>query len=192
MCRLVRILLITAVALSAAVLSAGAMPTEKLDAQLGARLLVLASPALALDPDPEGQLRDALLAQMAQGPANSGAYLVDLTDGHVVLDDRGDIRRQAASINKLYTTSAALLRLGPNARLSTRVLGTGRRVGRTWRGDLYLRGGGDFTFGRASFARTANGGGGSVEALAAALRRSRITRVRGTVFGDSSLFSNSQ
>jgi D-alanyl-D-alanine carboxypeptidase/D-alanyl-D-alanine-endopeptidase (penicillin-binding protein 4) len=64
------------------------------------------------------------------------------------------------------------------------VLATGRRVGRTWRGDLYLRGGGDFTFGLASFARKAYGSGGSVEALAAALRRLGISRVRGAVFGD--------
>ena len=127
-------------------------------------VLALASPALAQGTDPEGQLRQALLAQMAQGPASAGAYVVDLTDGHVVLDDRSEVRRLAASITKLYTTSAALLRLGRNARLSTRVLATGRRVGRTWRGDLYLRGGGDFTFGLASFARKAYGSGGSVEA----------------------------
>jgi D-alanyl-D-alanine carboxypeptidase/D-alanyl-D-alanine-endopeptidase (penicillin-binding protein 4) len=152
--------------------------------------LALASPALAQGTDPEGQLRQALLAQMAQGPASAGAYVVDLTDGHVVLDDRSEVRRLAASITKLYTTSAALLRLGRNARLSTRVLATGRRVGRTWRGDLYLRGGGDFTFGLASFARKAYGSGGSVEALAAALRRLGISRVRGAVFGDSSLFSD--
>jgi serine-type D-Ala-D-Ala carboxypeptidase/endopeptidase (penicillin-binding protein 4) len=153
-------------------------------------LLGLAAPAAAREADAEGQLRAALLDQMAQGPANAGACVIDLSDGHVVLDDRSEIRRQAASITKLYTTSAALLRLGPNARLSTRVLGTGRRAGRTWRGDLYLRGGGDFTFGKASFARDAYGGGGSVESLAAALRRSGITRVHGSVFGDSSLFSD--
>ncbi|MGB3014881.1 MAG: hypothetical protein WBB41_09695, partial [Candidatus Nanopelagicales bacterium] len=41
-------------------------------------------------PDSEGQLRSILAAQMAQGPATSGAYVVNLDDGHVVFDDRGD------------------------------------------------------------------------------------------------------
>ena len=38
----------------------------------------------------EPELRAAIAAQMAQGPAAAGAYVVDLSDGHVVLDDRGD------------------------------------------------------------------------------------------------------
>jgi len=36
----------------------------------------------------EDGLRQTLTAQMAQGPAAAGAYVVDLTDGHVVIDDR--------------------------------------------------------------------------------------------------------
>ena len=111
-------------------------------------------------------------------------------DGHVVFDDRGDSELLSASVTKLYTTATALMELGPRARLSTRVLGTGRRDGATWTGDLYLRGGGDFTFGTAAFARQAYGSGASVERLAATLRRSGLRRIRGRVFGDASLFTD--
>jgi serine-type D-Ala-D-Ala carboxypeptidase/endopeptidase (penicillin-binding protein 4) len=138
----------------------------------------------------EQELRAVIAAQMAQAPANAGAYVVDLTDGHVVFDDRSDVNRRSASVMKLNTTAAALLELGPRAHVSTRVLGTGRRNGTTWRGDLYLRGGGDFTFGTAAFARQAYGTGASVERLARALRRSGLRRIRGSVFGDASLYSD--
>src|SRR5688572_20756165 len=86
----------------------------------------------------------AALALVAQGPAAAGAYVVDLTDGHVVFDDRSNQKRLSASVTKLYTTATALIELGPRARVSTRVLATGRRDDTTWSGNLYLRGGGDF------------------------------------------------
>ena len=127
---------------------------------------------------------------MAEGPAAAGAHVVDVGDGHVVFDDRGGEKRLSASVTKLYTTATALLRLGQEARVSTRVLATGRRDGATWDGDLYLRGGGDFTFGTAAFARRAYGSRASVERLAARLRRSGLRRVRGSVLGDASLYSD--
>jgi D-alanyl-D-alanine carboxypeptidase/D-alanyl-D-alanine-endopeptidase (penicillin-binding protein 4) len=139
---------------------------------------------------PEEQLRSALAAQMAQGPAAAGAYVVDLSDGHVVFDDRSEARRLSASVIKLYNTATALLELGPSTRVSTRVLGTGRRSGSTWNGNLYLRGGGDFTFGTASFARKAYGSRASVERLARTLRRSGLRRIHGRVLGDATLYSD--
>jgi serine-type D-Ala-D-Ala carboxypeptidase/endopeptidase (penicillin-binding protein 4) len=155
-----------------------------------AALALLAPIASAQAPSSEAQLRSTLAAQMAQGPAAAGAYVVDLTDGHVVFDDRSDEKRLSASVTKLYTTATALIELGPRARVSTTVLGVGRRDGATWTGDLYLRGGGDFTFGTAAFARKAYGSSASVERLAAALRRSGLRRIRGRVFGDASLFTD--
>src|SRR5919108_1837936 len=152
-----------------------------------AALLALPAGAFAQG-TPEEQLRATFAAQMAQAPAASGAYVVDLTDGHVVFDDRSDVKRLSASIEKLYTTSTALIELGPKTRVKTRVLGTGRRVGRTWRGNLYLRGGGDFTFGTAAFARKGYGTRASVERLAAQVRRSGLRRVSGRVFGDATVY----
>jgi len=151
-----------------------------------AALAVLAPVASAQ----EDQLRAAIAAQMAQGPAASGAYVVDLTDGHVVFDDRSEAKRLSASVTKLYTTSTALIELGRNTRVSTAVRATGRRSGSTWMGDLYLVGGGDFTFGTAAFARKAYGSSASVGRLAKALRRAGLRRVTGRVYGDTSLYTD--
>jgi serine-type D-Ala-D-Ala carboxypeptidase/endopeptidase (penicillin-binding protein 4) len=150
---------------------------------------VLASTALAA-PGGEGALRAELAAQMAQGPANEGAYVVDLSSGRAVFADRAGVARPTASLMKLFTTSTALLRLGPNSRLSTRVFASGGRRNGTVNGNLYLRGGGDFTFGSASFDRGAYGGGATVQSLAKAIRGSGIRRIRGSVYGDGSLFTD--
>ena len=77
-----------------------------------AAVALIAPAAARRGPATEDALRSALAAQMAQGPAASGAYVVDLTDGHVVFDDRSADKRLSASVTKLYTTSTALLELG--------------------------------------------------------------------------------
>ena len=151
---------------------------------------LLASTALGRAGGGEAALRSALGAQMAQGPRDEGAYVVDLKTGHVVFSDRGGLPRRTASLMKLFTTSTALLRLGRDARLTTRVFATGARRGSTWTGNLYLRGGGDFTFGTRSFDRGAYGAGSTVQSLAAAIRRSGVRTIRGSVYGDASLFTD--
>jgi D-alanyl-D-alanine carboxypeptidase/D-alanyl-D-alanine-endopeptidase (penicillin-binding protein 4) len=154
-------------------------------------LLGLVAPgAFAQPPATEAQLQATIAAQMAQGPAVEGAYVVDLEDGHVVYDDRSTELLLSASVAKLFTTSTAFLRLGQDTRLSTDVLGRGHRVGSTWVGDVYLRGGGDFTFGNAAFARRAYGSRASVQALVRHLRRSGLRRVTGRVFADATLYSD--
>jgi D-alanyl-D-alanine carboxypeptidase/D-alanyl-D-alanine-endopeptidase (penicillin-binding protein 4) len=152
---------------------------------------LLASTALASSRG-EGALRSALAAQMAKGPGNEGAYVVDLSSGHVVFSDHGGVPRPTASLMKLFTTSTALERLGSRARLTTRVFASGVRKGSTLRGNLYLRGGGDFTFGSTSFDRGAYGAGGTVQSLAAAIRRSGVRTIQGSVFGDASLFTDGE
>src|SRR5215207_8203240 len=111
----------------------------------------LAPAAPAQGPANEQELRAAMAAQMSQAGPNAGAYVIDLGTGRSLFDDRSTVRRVPASIEKTYTTSTALMRPGPAARLTTHVVGMGRRRGSTWRGDLYLRGAGDFTFGAAAF-----------------------------------------
>jgi D-alanyl-D-alanine carboxypeptidase/D-alanyl-D-alanine-endopeptidase (penicillin-binding protein 4) len=150
---------------------------------------VLASTALAAT-GADAALRAELAAQMAQGPANEGAFVVDMSNGRTVFADRPDVARPTASLMKLFTTSTALLRLGPGARLSTRLFASGTRTGGTLSGNLYLRGGGDFTFGSASFDRDSYGGGATVQSLAKAIRRAGIRRIRGSVYGDGSLFTD--
>ncbi len=80
-------------------------------------------------------------------------------------------------------------RLGPAARLQTVVLGTGRQHGSVWRGNLYLRGGGDPTFGDAGFNVVWNHGeGATATRLVSELLRHGIRRVTGHIYADASLF----
>jgi len=131
---------------------------------------------------------DRLLAhQLARAGGVSGGYVLDATTGRTLAAVRADVPRIPASVNKLYTTSTALLRFGPDGRLSTSVLGTGTLDDAgTWHGDLYLRGGGDPTFGTATFDRRAYGLGTTVSALAARVHAAGILRVTGRVRGDES------
>jgi serine-type D-Ala-D-Ala carboxypeptidase/endopeptidase (penicillin-binding protein 4) len=151
---------------------------------------LLASTAFGQAAGGERALQSAIAAQMAQGPSAEGAYVVDLSNGHTVFSDRAGTPRLTASLMKLFTTSTALLRLGPDARLSTRVFASGSRNGSTLNGNLYLRGGGDFTFGSASLDHGAYGAGATVQSLAAAIRRSGVRQIRGSVYGDASLFTD--
>jgi serine-type D-Ala-D-Ala carboxypeptidase/endopeptidase (penicillin-binding protein 4) len=138
----------------------------------------------ALQSDLAGQLR-------AAGPSD-GAYVYDLTAHQVLFSDRATTMRPPASVEKLYTATAALERLGPEYRLSTTVYGTGHLApGGVWEGSLYLHGGGDPTFGSSSFiARHYGGIGSPVSALAEQLRAAGIRRVSGQVSGDESLFDS--
>jgi serine-type D-Ala-D-Ala carboxypeptidase/endopeptidase (penicillin-binding protein 4) len=126
--------------------------------------------------------------QLARAGAASGAYVLDTTTGRTLVALRADVPRNPASVEKLYTTTTALLRFGAAGTLQTAVLGSGTldAASGTWQGDLYLRGGGDPTFGTPSFALRAYGTGASVAALALALKAAGIRAVSGRVYGDES------
>ena len=99
--------------------------------------------------------------------------------------------RILASNTKLFTTAAALARFGIEGTLATEVLGTGELDPEgVCRGSLYLRGGGDPTFGSRRFTRRAYRGGAAVEDLAAQLADAGIDRVTGRVYGDESAFDS--
>jgi len=85
---------------------------------------------------------------------------------------------------------AALDKLGPDARLTTTVVGDGHLgPGGVWHGDLYLVGGGDPTFGDGGFNQAWNEGyGPTSNQLVAQLLRDGIRRVTGWVIGDAALF----
>jgi D-alanyl-D-alanine carboxypeptidase/D-alanyl-D-alanine-endopeptidase (penicillin-binding protein 4) len=148
-----------------------------------ARILVLAALLLAaLAPaaqaaGPAATAR-ALDRQMRFAGPGSGAYAVDLASGEAIYARAPDVPRIPASVNKLYTTAAALTRFGPGEQLVTEVLAPSHpdEAG-VIAGDLYLRGGGDPTFGRSQARR-----------LARVLARSGLTEVTGRVIGDESRF----
>ncbi len=127
--------------------------------------------------------------QLALAGSLSGAYVYDLTAKEALFSERAGTLRPPASVEKLYTAATALERMGASARLSTTVLGAGHLApGGVWEGSLYLRGGGDPTFGSTPFVQGHYGGeGASVSALAAQLVRvDGIHQVTGSIEGDES------
>lgn len=138
-------------------------------------------------------LRSDLAGQLAlAGPAD-GAYVYDLTAKQALFSERASTPRPPASVEKLYTATTALERLGPAGRLQTVVYGMGHLApGGVWEGSLYLRGGGDPTFGSSAFIRAHYGGlGASVSALAGQLAHTDgIRQITGKVLGDESWFDS--
>jgi D-alanyl-D-alanine carboxypeptidase/D-alanyl-D-alanine-endopeptidase (penicillin-binding protein 4) len=126
----------------------------------------------------------------ARAGAQSGALVYDLTDNQTLFALSPNQGRPPASVEKLYTTVALLSQLGPNARLTTRVLGDGHLgPGGVWHGNLYLVGGGDPTFGDGGFNRAwEQGYGPTANQLVAQLVHAGIKRVTGWVIGDATLF----
>jgi serine-type D-Ala-D-Ala carboxypeptidase/endopeptidase (penicillin-binding protein 4) len=123
------------------------------------------------------------------GPA-TGAAVYDLTAGTALYAVRDGVRRPPASVEKLYTTIASVRMLGTRARLHTVVLGTGHLgPGGVWHGNLYLKGGGDPTFGDGAFNKTWElGYGPTATQLATQLADRGIHRVTGSLIGDGSIF----
>ena len=135
----------------------------------------------------EAGLRPKLDRAMRSAGSQSGAYVENLTTGRTIFRRREGTPRILASNTKLFTTAAALARFGTEGTLKTDVRGDGDlTTGGTYRGSLYLVGGGDPTFGSRRFTRRAYGGGGTVEALAGQLEEAGIERITGRVYGDAS------
>jgi serine-type D-Ala-D-Ala carboxypeptidase/endopeptidase (penicillin-binding protein 4) len=153
-----------------------------------ALLTLLALSALLPVQAAQADLKSSLTSQMRQAGSHSGAYVTNMTTGEQVFAWRAGVPRVLASNTKLFTAAAALARFGTEGTLGTEVLGNGDLdEDGIWRGDLYLRGGGDPTFGSRRFAsRSYGGGGGSVEELAALVDQAGVERVTGRVYGDES------
>lgn len=133
----------------------------------------------------------SLNAGMRAAGSESGAYVVDLTTGQTLYSSRAGVGRLPASVEKLYTTTTALLRFGPNATLTTSILGLGSETGATFTGTLYLRGGGDPTFGSASFDQANYGTGATMQQLVADLTEQTGVHVfAGNIVADESFLDS--
>ena len=117
-------------------------------------LLAVGVPASSASAQPSAQ--DAALAKgiaralvkhgfSGQG---TGVAVADIATGEVVYQHNGARPLVPASTEKLFTTVGALTALRPDFRFATTVVGVGTRIGRAWKGDLYLVGSGEI--GRAS------------------------------------------
>jgi D-alanyl-D-alanine carboxypeptidase/D-alanyl-D-alanine-endopeptidase (penicillin-binding protein 4) len=151
-----------------------------------------APPSLAQAPLSASALQAHLAHELSLAGSPSGGYVYDLTSNDVLFSGRASVLHPPASVQKLYTATTALARMGPSARLQTTVLGSGHLSSAgVWEGNLYLRGGGDPTFGSQTFIRAHYGGdGASVQALAGQLVHDGIHRVNGRIEGDESYFDS--
>src|SRR5688500_3374345 len=86
-------------------------------------LMLAAAPATSAYGGPA--LRAKLTREMRLAGPFAGAYVRDLQSGRGLFADDEDVARIPASVNKLFTTSATLLRMGPDTRLVTTVAGAG-------------------------------------------------------------------
>jgi D-alanyl-D-alanine carboxypeptidase/D-alanyl-D-alanine-endopeptidase (penicillin-binding protein 4) len=145
-------------------------------ASLAVLLVVLLVPA-AHAAGPAATVR-ALDRQMNQAGTGSGALVIDLDSGATLYARRPDVPRIPASVNKLYTTSAAMTLYGDDGTLTTEVLGDAQPDEEgVVTGNLYLRGGGDPEFSR-----------GDARRLTRILVTSGLTEVTNRVLGDESKF----
>jgi D-alanyl-D-alanine carboxypeptidase/D-alanyl-D-alanine-endopeptidase (penicillin-binding protein 4) len=154
-----------------------------------------ASPAPAASPTNATKalraLQRTLRSDFRRAGGRDSGLVFDATTGKALFSLAPNTPRLPASLQKLYTTSTALLRYGAAATFQTRVLGVGTLgAGGAWQGVLYLRGGGDPTFGDAAFDQAAYGTGVTIQALAGQLAAAGIRSVSGSVVGDESLFDS--
>ncbi len=145
--------------------------------------------AAAATPEAGGlaALQGDLGRQLGLAGPHDGAYVYDLSSHQALFSRRASTLRPPASVEKLFTATATLARIGPSAHLATTVYGVGHMApGGVWEGNLYLRGGGDPTFGSSSFIRDHYGGiGTSVSTLVTQLvRTAGIHHITGSVLGD--------
>ena len=114
--------------------------------------------------------------------SHAGAYVVDLGTGRVLYRRNAELPLAPASNEKLLTTSAALVRLGPATTLDTIVRPAPDAVLQpdgTLQGDLIMVGAGDPTLNDVA-----------LRDLIAQLRAAGIRRITGAVVGDESLFDD--
>ena len=127
-----------------------------------------------------GKLERKLSKLARRAPGASGFYVYDIDAAkHRVLFDKSEgSKRKLASNEKLFTTTTALHTLGSGSRIETRVKAGGKVSGTgRLKGDIYLIGGGDPSFGSSG-----------VNDLANDVKRAGIKRITGSVVGDDSIF----
>ena len=125
-------------------------------------LVRVLAPANTLASTPTTTLQKHLTHELALAGSLSGGLVYDLSTKQTLFSERAADLRAPASVEKLYTATAALERLGPEARLETTVLGVGHlAAGGVWEGSIYLHGGGDPTFGTTAFIASHYGGLGT-------------------------------
>ncbi|HEX5713427.1 MAG TPA: D-alanyl-D-alanine carboxypeptidase, partial [Solirubrobacterales bacterium] len=159
----------------------------------GAILLALACAALALlaSSAQASAVCDQMRGMLTSGGGSaSGLLVVEAESGDVVCAKAANRPRLLASNMKLFTTAAALSKLGPDYRMATEVLADGRiDPSGTLRGSLYLQGDGDPTLGTPAFNSSYLAGmGANIFSLVPQIRAAGIRAITGRVYGDDTVF----
>jgi D-alanyl-D-alanine carboxypeptidase/D-alanyl-D-alanine-endopeptidase (penicillin-binding protein 4) len=134
---------------------------------------------------------DKMRSWLRQGGGGaSGLLVVDAESGQVLCRSASGSPRSLASNTKLFTTATALARIGPSARIPTKVFSVGRIDFRgILHGDLYLQGGGDPTLGTPGFNDAYIPGlGTNVYGLRPQIRATGIKGITGRLYADDTIF----
>jgi D-alanyl-D-alanine carboxypeptidase/D-alanyl-D-alanine-endopeptidase (penicillin-binding protein 4) len=161
--------------------------------------IALACAALLLPVLPAGAAEAAgnacgqMKAYLAEATGSGGGLLVvDAESGDVVCSSAATTPRPLASNMKLFTTSTALAKLGPEARIPTKVFESGKvDENGVLHGNLYLQGGGDPALGTPNFYDSYLAGlGTNLFALTPQIKAAGITSVTGRLYADATIFDS--
>ncbi len=136
-------------------------------------------------------LCQGLKARLVRGGGQaSGLVVADSDTGQIVCERAAGTQRPLASNMKLFTTSTALARLGPETRIPTKVLSSGTLDSHgVLHGSLYLQGGGDPALGTPAFYDRYLGGlGTNLLSLAPQVEAAGIRSVTGRLYADDTIF----
>jgi serine-type D-Ala-D-Ala carboxypeptidase/endopeptidase (penicillin-binding protein 4) len=154
----------------------------------GLLLLVLVWPAAASGAG--NACQDMKRRLVYGGGVASGLFVIDAESGKPVCARAAKRPRVLASNTKLFTTSTALFRFGPEYRIDTKLLTDGTiGFNGVLHGSLYLQGGGDPALGVPSFYDRYDGGlGTNLFGLRAQLQAAGVTAVSGRLYADDTVF----
>jgi serine-type D-Ala-D-Ala carboxypeptidase/endopeptidase (penicillin-binding protein 4) len=134
---------------------------------------------------------DRMRSELIRGGGSaSGLLVVAAESGEVLCARAAGTQRPLASNMKLFTTSTALSRFGPDATIATRVLADGDidEEG-VLHGSLFLQGGGDPALGTPAFYNRFLGGlGTDLYGLQRQIRAAGVTAVTGRLYADDDVF----
>jgi D-alanyl-D-alanine carboxypeptidase/D-alanyl-D-alanine-endopeptidase (penicillin-binding protein 4) len=163
------------------------------------------TPVAAASPVSAAVLDGKLGGLIRSAGAGGGAWVYDADAKRALFGFHANRARILASNTKLFTTSAAIDRLGADARLETRVWASGFGAepppapgagpvsnsppnDGVVEGSLYLVGGGDPALGSGSFAKRNNIPVTKLKQLAVEVRRAGVEKVEGKLRVDTSVF----
>jgi D-alanyl-D-alanine carboxypeptidase/D-alanyl-D-alanine-endopeptidase (penicillin-binding protein 4) len=158
-----------------------------------AAVLLAAPAALPSDPVLAGDVGSRVAATVAAKQAKSLRFSLcvwDAQTGEVVHGSNATTARRPASVAKVATTAAAMLALGPDHELETRVLAPEKpdRQG-VIEGSLVVRGGGDPGFGPHFDPRGAEA---ALRDFAKQVRAAGVRRVQGDLVLDATAFAGAE